>query len=209
VVIPFYVSLCLHILFFFLSIYIFFSSHSFSFLLSFSPFHPLFLTVFCSFFYLSHLSFFFSFYHSFCHIFSLSFSHSFCCFLSLDIPSIFYIYIYIDFFRILKCSSFVTSWIDKRELDSEKANLTILFDKYVPACLEVCRTRFKKITPIADISHIQMLCYLLECLLTPTNVPIGCPKEWYERYFVFACVWAFGAAMFQDQVSEIRYHKNL
>jgi len=27
-----------------------------------------------------------------------------------------------------------------------------------------------------------------------------CPKEWYEIYFVFACVWAFGAAMFQDQV---------
>lgn len=29
-----------------------------------------------------------------------------------------------------------------------------------------------------------------------------CPKEWYEIYFVFACVWAFGAAMFHDQVQK-------
>ncbi|PSN39336.1 Dynein beta chain [Blattella germanica] len=99
---------------------------------------------------------------------------------------------------------FVTSWIDRREQQSEKANLTILFDKYVPPCLEACRTRFKKITPIAEISHIQMLCHLLDCLLTPNNVPLDCPKEWYEIYFVFACVWAFGAAMFQDQIIDYR-----
>jgi dynein heavy chain len=97
--------------------------------------------------------------------------------------------------------SFVTSWIDRREQQSEKAILTILFDKYVPPCLEVCRLRFKKITPIAEISHIHMLCHLLDCLLTPTNTPVDCPKDWYEIYFVFASVWAFGSAMFQDQVS--------
>jgi dynein heavy chain len=96
--------------------------------------------------------------------------------------------------------SFVTSWIDQREQQSEKANLAILFDKYVPPCLEVCRSRFKKITPIAEISHIHMLCHLLDCLLTQSNTPVDCPKEWYEIYFVFASVWAFGAAMFQDQV---------
>lgn len=62
------------------------------------------------------------------------------------------------------------------------------------------RTRFKKITPVAEVSHIQMLCYLLECLLTPENTPPDCPKELYELYFVFACVWAFGGVTFQDQV---------
>lgn len=47
---------------------------------------------------------------------------------------------------------------------------------------------------------VQMLCYLLECLLTKENTPPDCPKELYELYFVFAAVWAFGGAMFQDQV---------
>lgn len=47
---------------------------------------------------------------------------------------------------------------------------------------------------------IQMLCYLLEVLLTPENTPPDCPKDLYELYFVFACIWAFGGAMFQDQV---------
>ena len=47
---------------------------------------------------------------------------------------------------------------------------------------------------------IKMLCYLLEGLLVPENTPPDCNKELYELYFVFAAVWAFGGAMFQDQV---------
>lgn len=96
---------------------------------------------------------------------------------------------------------FIQSWIDTREVQSEKANLTILFDKYVPPCLETTKSRFKKITPIADISHLQMLCNLLECILTPENTPPDCPKELYELYFVFCIVWAFGGCLFQDQVN--------
>ncbi|PSN46658.1 Dynein beta chain [Blattella germanica] len=94
---------------------------------------------------------------------------------------------------------YVTCWIESREIPSEKSNLVMLFDKYIPSCLENMRVRFKKITPIPEIAHIQMLCHLLHCLLTPVNTPPDCSKEWYEIYFVFACVWAFGAAMFQDQ----------
>lgn len=95
----------------------------------------------------------------------------------------------------------MTSWIDQHEQQSEKANVKILFDKYVPPCLEACRSRFKKVTPIPEISHIQMLCHLLDCLLTPSNIPPECPKEWQEIYFAFACVWAFGSSLLQDQVS--------
>lgn len=104
---------------------------------------------------------------------------------------------------------YTQSWIDKREVQSERANLTILFDKYVPMCLETMRTRFKKITPVADNSHIQMLCYLLECLLTPENTPPDCAKELYELYFVFAVVWAFGGVTFQDQVWNLFSHNLL
>ncbi|XP_021937393.1 dynein beta chain, ciliary isoform X2 [Zootermopsis nevadensis] len=99
---------------------------------------------------------------------------------------------------------YVTSWLETRVNSTEKSNLVMLFDKYIPLCLENIRVRFKKITPITEMAHIQMLCHLLQCLLTPTNTPPDCPKEWYEIYFVFACVWAFGAAMFQDQAIDYR-----
>ncbi|KAL4703187.1 hypothetical protein ACJJTC_018259 [Scirpophaga incertulas] len=93
---------------------------------------------------------------------------------------------------------YVTSWIETRKVPSEKSNLVMLFDKYIPACLETIRVRFKKITPIVEMAHIQMLCYLLDCLLIPENTPPDCPKEWHDIFFVFACVWAFGSAMYQD-----------
>ena len=78
--------------------------------------------------------------------------------------------------------------------------MIIFVDKYVPTCLDVLRSRFKKITPVTDFSMVQTLCHLLECLLTPENTPPDSPKEWYELYFVYAAIWAFGGAMFQDQV---------
>ncbi|KAK6645275.1 hypothetical protein RUM43_001551 [Polyplax serrata] len=99
---------------------------------------------------------------------------------------------------------FVTSWIETRQNVTEKSNLVTLFDKYIPSCLENIRTRFKKITEIVEIAHIQMLCFLLDCLLTPQNCPPEGAKEMLETYFVFACIWAFGAAMFQDQAIDYR-----
>ncbi|KAI9536418.1 Dynein heavy chain 9, axonemal, partial [Dissostichus eleginoides] len=69
-------------------------------------------------------------------------------------------------------------------------------------CLSLLR--FKKIIPVPDQSTVQMLCYLLECLLTPEHTPADCAKELYELYFVFAAVWAFGGDMFQDQLLDYR-----
>ncbi|KAM7121693.1 dynein axonemal heavy chain 11 [Molossus nigricans] len=96
---------------------------------------------------------------------------------------------------------YVASWIERRRHQSEKANLTILFDKYVPACLDKLRTSFQSVTSIPESSLVQTLCALLECLLTPENVPSDSPKEVYEVYFVFACIWAFGGTLLQDQPS--------
>ncbi|XP_071977799.1 dynein axonemal heavy chain 11-like isoform X1 [Engystomops pustulosus] len=97
-------------------------------------------------------------------------------------------------------SPYVTSWIETRQAQSEKANLTILFDKYVPYCLEQVRCNLKTITPIPENSMVQTLCSLLDCLLTEENTPPDSPRELYEIYFVFACVWSFGGALFQDQL---------
>jgi dynein heavy chain len=99
---------------------------------------------------------------------------------------------------------FVASWIEKRESSTEKANFTILFDKYIPTLIEVNKNRFRKITPIPEITHIELLCNLLDCLVTPESCPSDCPKEWYETYFVFATIWAFGSATFQDQLLDHR-----
>ncbi|XP_061150392.1 dynein axonemal heavy chain 11 [Syngnathus typhle] len=101
-------------------------------------------------------------------------------------------------------TSFVTSWIETRPAQSERANLTILFDKYVPYCLEQVRCNLKTITPIPENSMVQTLCSLLDCLLTDDNAPPDSPRELYESYFVFACVWAFGGALFQDHLHDYR-----
>ncbi|KAF1507297.1 Dynein heavy chain 17, axonemal, partial [Eudyptula minor] len=98
----------------------------------------------------------------------------------------------------------VTSWIETRTVQSEKANLMILFDKYLPVCLEKLKSGFKKITPVPEITVIQMVLYLLECFLTPQTTPPDSPRELYELYFVFACAWAFGGTMFQDQLVDYR-----
>ncbi|XP_059734281.1 dynein axonemal heavy chain 9 isoform X5 [Bos taurus] len=98
----------------------------------------------------------------------------------------------------------VSSWIDRREIQTERANLTILFDKYLPTCLDALRTRFKKIIPVPEQSTVQMLCHLLECLLTEEDIPADCPKDTYELYFVFAAIWAFGGALVHDQLVDHR-----
>ncbi|VVC32244.1 Hypothetical protein CINCED_3A002285 [Cinara cedri] len=99
---------------------------------------------------------------------------------------------------------YVASWIDSRVNVTEKAALVVLFEKYVPNCMEALKTKFKIITPIPEITHIHMLCTLLECLLVPTNCPLDTTRDVYETYFVFACIWAFGSATFQDQVIDWR-----
>ena len=37
----------------------------------------------------------------------------------------------------------LTSWIDTREVHSERANMMILVEKYIPPCLEALRIRFR------------------------------------------------------------------
>ncbi|NXH86672.1 DYH17 protein, partial [Edolisoma coerulescens] len=98
----------------------------------------------------------------------------------------------------------VASWIETRAVKSEKAALMILFDKYLPPCLEKLKSGFKTITPVPEVTAIQTVLSLLECFLTPKNVPPNSPREQYELFFVFACIWAFGGALFQDQLVDHR-----
>lgn len=51
---------------------------------------------------------------------------------------------------------YVASWIDQREHQTERAHLTILFEKYVPRCVEQMRNTFKTIVPIPENSMVQV-----------------------------------------------------
>lgn len=82
--------------------------------------------------------------------------------------------------------------------------MTIFFEKYIPHLIAASK-RFKKIVAINDITMIQMTCHLLDCLLTPATVPEHSSKDVYEKYFVFAAIWGFGSALFQDQFIDWRY----
>lgn len=81
--------------------------------------------------------------------------------------------------RMILCVlRFVASWIDTtRDDESEKAMLTVMFDKYIPSLLESCK-KYKRITPLTELQQIQLTCYLLECFLNKALLPSDCPKEW-------------------------------
>lgn len=97
----------------------------------------------------------------------------------------------------------VSSWIKRRNNTDEAADLTALFDRYIPAMIEGTK-KFRRIIPITEIAMVQMTCHLLDCLLTSDNLPINCPKEWYEVYFVFAVIWGFGSTLCLDHQTDWR-----
>lgn len=110
-------------------------------------------------------------------------------------------------------SRYVHSWLDARVKKektlsrTERPALSICFDKYVASSLDVVRTKFKRITPIPDLAHVEMLCYLLECILDQQRELKDTrefTKENYEMLFVFCCVWAFGGSLFKDQMMDHR-----
>lgn len=54
------------------------------------------------------------------------------------------------------------SWLERRESIGEKNLLLSLFEKYIPRCLEMIKSRrVRTITPLVEISHIQTLCNIL------------------------------------------------
>ena len=96
----------------------------------------------------------------------------------------------------------VTSWIETRESQAEKNTLTILFDKYIPFCSDMIDKKFKKMTPLSGINHIQVLCSLLGALLTEENMTKNPTDQDYETWFVFALIWSYGSALYNDGATD-------
>jgi dynein heavy chain len=62
------------------------------------------------------------------------------------------------------------SWVEKRESNSERNHLLLLFDKYIPRCLELLKSgRVRTITPLVDVCHVQMLCHILGNTRCPSS----------------------------------------
>ncbi|KAK9808985.1 hypothetical protein WJX72_007373 [[Myrmecia] bisecta] len=100
----------------------------------------------------------------------------------------------------------VDSWIEKLEASEYKVLLSTLFARYVDPTLEYCRRNFKYVVPLLPISQAMTICKILEGIL-PQETVRGAPppdKKLLEYHFVFACIWAFGACMLVDKVSDYR-----
>lgn len=104
------------------------------------------------------------------------------------------------FFFLLNCAVFiytlryVTSWIDTRQAQSERANLTILFDKYVPYCLEQVRCNLRTITPIPENSMVQvrthstLILYLGHTVFNHCHIPLTSSQSYSaSRWMPLLC----------------------
>ncbi|KAM6374901.1 LOW QUALITY PROTEIN: dynein axonemal heavy chain 11 [Alca torda] len=95
----------------------------------------------------------------------------------------------------------VASWIETGRYQFEKANWTVLFDKYVPPYLGRFRARFKTVTPIPENSMVQNVedqvllqsqltwCHFANSRADPWYMPVkrweplrNIPEEFLESY---------------------------
>ncbi|GET87016.1 dynein heavy chain, putative [Leishmania tarentolae] len=93
---------------------------------------------------------------------------------------------------------FKDKWIASRE-KREGVILDNLFDKYVPFIFEFWKRSMRPIVSVMDINVVQTLCFLLDGIFK-TMEPEELAKnsnafEVYEKYFVFAAIWAFGGPL--------------
>ena len=97
------------------------------------------------------------------------------------------------------------TWIEGFNDQKVQTILDQLFDAYVVPTIDMIRKeKWKSITPIMDFAMVQVICRILEGLLSPENCPPGSEKEVYEAYFQFACVWGIGGGFSSDKGADFR-----
>ncbi|XP_037943923.1 dynein beta chain, ciliary-like [Teleopsis dalmanni] len=116
-------------------------------------------------------------------------------------------------------SPFVLSWLETRADMVERSLLTTFFEKYFPSLIQH-QGDFRRTTPITDMAMIQMTCSLLEsllevhqdiCLSNANTMPTKNNLQHsskatdslelgLELLFIYATMWGFGSALYQDQI---------
>ncbi|ESS67196.1 hypothetical protein TCDM_04102 [Trypanosoma cruzi Dm28c] len=93
---------------------------------------------------------------------------------------------------------FKDKWIATRD-KREGTIFDSLFDKYVPFVFEFWKRSMRPIVSIMDINVVQTICFILEGIFTQaTQEELSKHPnhfEVYEKYFVFAVIWAFGGPL--------------
>mmetsp|Transcript_166710 Transcript_166710/g.405134 ORF Transcript_166710/g.405134 Transcript_166710/m.405134 type:complete len:2545 (+) Transcript_166710:2-7636(+) len=92
---------------------------------------------------------------------------------------------------------FVDSWLKKRTVEEEVAQLPVLFDKWVDALQDGMKRDFSHVIPVRIMAQSSTVCYLLEALLD--QVPPKPSVDVLEAVFTYAVMWAFGGSLIVDQ----------
>ena len=86
---------------------------------------------------------------------------------------------------------YVQTWVETMGDQKVQTILEQLFEQYVaPTLTMIAKEKWKHVTPIKDFAIVEVICRILEGVLTPETCPPGSEKEVYEAYFQFAAVWA-------------------
>ncbi|KAL3909005.1 MAG: hypothetical protein SGPRY_009579 [Prymnesium sp.] len=99
------------------------------------------------------------------------------------------------------------TWVEAVGDQKVQTILEQLFDQFVQPTLDMIRKeKWEHVTPIRDFAMVQVICRILEAVLTPENVPPQSEnlKDVYEAYFQFAAVWAIGGGFGSDKGADFR-----
>ena len=102
---------------------------------------------------------------------------------------------------------YVQTWVETMAERDQKAQTILeqLFEQYVaPTLTMMAKEKWVHLTPVKDFAIVEVVCRILEGLLTPETCPAGSEKEVYEAYFQFAAVWAIGGAFGSDKGADFR-----
>ena len=95
---------------------------------------------------------------------------------------------------------YVLTWVETMGDQKAQTILEQLFEAFVaPTLTMMAKEKWVHLTPIKDIAIIEVICRILEGLLTPETCPPGSEKEVYEAYFQFAAVWGIGGGFGADK----------
>ncbi|KAL7679175.1 putative AAA+ ATPase domain, dynein heavy chain region D6 P-loop domain-containing protein [Plasmopara halstedii] len=98
----------------------------------------------------------------------------------------------------------VESWLQRRESSAEKLILPSLFKKYVDKMfLALEETKAESIVPVVLIAQVEMLCRLLDGILSMIAEKIK-SHDVLENAFIFCGLWAFGGGLASDKGTDDR-----
>ena len=100
---------------------------------------------------------------------------------------------------------YVQTWVEGMGDQKVQTILEQLFEQFAaPTLTMIAKEKWKHVTPIKDFAIIEVICRILEGVLTPETCPPGSEKDVYEAYFQFAAVWAIGGAFGSDKGADFR-----